>query len=377
MDNTTHREKSTASALYVACELSTTEWLLTMSPAPDAKRHRARVRPGDCGALARVMADAKERFGLAAAAPVRSCHEAGRDGFWPHRLLTALGVTNLVVDSSSIEVSRRARHAKTDRLDGEKLLRLLLRHWGGEREMWHVVHVPSRETEDARHASRGLTTLQGERTRYRNRIHGLLALHGVRKLRLDARLPERLAAVLDWAGAPLPPGVQARVLETWRVLQSIETERQRARRTERQQVRLTTRPARPAAQQLARLRGIAARSATVLADELFSRALRNRREVGALTGLVSAPYRSGTIARDQGIAPSGLPAVRRVAVEIAWAWLRYQPTSALAHWYHRRFGGGGAVTRRIGIVALARRVIIALWRYVDQGIVPEGALLKA
>ena len=182
-----------------------------------------------------------------------------------------LGVTNLVVDSSSIEVPRRARRAKTDRLDGEKLLRLLLRHWGGERGMWQVVHVPSRDVEDARHASRGLTTLQAERTRYRNRIHSLLALHGVRRLRLDARFPERLAAAGDWAGAPLPPGVQARVLDTWRLLQAVEAERQRARRTERQQVRTTATPAVTPAQRLARLRGIAARSATVLADELFSR----------------------------------------------------------------------------------------------------------
>lgn len=379
MDRTTHQHESTAPAvLYVALELASKEWLLTMSIAPDATRQRARVRAGDRAAIAAALAKAKARLGLSADAPVRSCYEAGRDGFWPHRLLLGLGVTNLVVDSSSIEVSRRARRAKTDRLDGEKLLRLLLRHWGGEREMWHVVHVPSREAEDARHASRGLTTLLAERTRYRNRIHSLLALHGVTRLRLDGRLPERLTAARDWAGAPLPPGVHGRVLETWRLLQSVEAERQRARRTERQHVRvLATTTSVTVAQQLARVRGIAARSATILADELFSRALRNRREVGALTGLVSAPYRSGTIAWDQGIAPSGLPAVRRVAVEIAWAWVRYQPTSALAQWYHRRFGGGGAVTRRIGIVALARRVIIALWRYVEHGIVPEGALLKA
>jgi transposase len=199
----------------------------------------------------------------------------------------------------------------------------------------------------------------------------------VPRLRLDEQLPERLATVRDWAGEALPPGVQARVLETWRLLESVEAERQRARRTERQHVHATAAPGPTPAQRLAQLRAIAARSATVLADELFSRDLRNRRQVGALTGLVSAPYRSGTIVRDQGVAPSGLPAVRRVAVEIAWAWVRYQPTSALTQWYHRRFGSGGVVTRRIGIVALARRVIIALWRYLETGVVPEGARLKA
>jgi transposase len=380
MSSPTHPVQSTAAVWYVAFELSAKEWLLTMSGAPHAKRQRARVRPGDQAGIERAVTEAKRRLGLPADAPVRSCYEAGRDGFWPHRCLMTLGVTNVVVDSSSIEVSRRARRAKTDRLDGEKLLRLLLRHGGGERDMWHVVRVPSPEAEDARHASRGLTTLQAERTRYRNRIHSLLALHGVARLRLDARLPERLTAARDWAQAPLPPGVQARVLETWRLLQNVEMERQRARRTERQHSRPPTSTPEPeltVAQRLARLRGVAARTATILADELFGRALRNRREVGALTGLGAAPYRSGTIARDQGIAPSGLPAVRRVAVEIAWAWLRYQPTSGLAQWYHRRFGDGGTVTRRIGIVALARRVIIALWRYVEHGIVPEGALLKA
>jgi transposase len=374
MTSTTHRQESTAAALYVACELSTKEWLVTMSVSPDGRQQRARIRPGDRVAFERVLVDARRRVGLAADAPVRSCYEAGRDGFWPHRFLTALGISNLVVDSSSIEVSRRARRAKTDRLDGAKLLQMLLRHWGGERKMWHVVHVPSPEQEDRRHASRGLTTLQGERTRYRNRIHSLLALHGVR-LRIDARLPERLATVTDWAGMALPAGVTARVLETWRLLQGVEAEVQRARRVERQRVRATAAPT--VAQRLARLRGVAARGATILAEELFSRDLRNRRQVGALAGLVSAPYHSGTMRIDQGVMPSGVPAVKRVAVEIAWAWLRYQPTSALAQWYHRRFGGGGAVTRRIGIVALARRIIIALWRYVEQGSVPAGALLKA
>lgn len=375
MTSTAHRPESTAAALYVAIELSTKEWLLTMSRAPAARRQRVRVRPGDRPALERALVDGKRRAGLGADAPVRSCCEAGRDGFWPHRLLTTLGVTNLVVDSSSIEVPRRLRRAKTDRLDGEKLLRLLLRHWGGERGMWQVVHVPTREVEDGRHASRGLTTLQAERTRYRNRIRGLLALHGVTRVRIDAALAARLATLTDWAGAPLPAGVVTRVLETHRLLQAVETERRRARQQERQRVR--PRATATCAQRLAQLRGVAARSATILADELLGRGLRNRREVGALSGLVSAPYRSGTIQRDQGLVRSGVPAVRRLAIELAWAWRRYQPASALTRWYELRFGGGGAVTRRLGIVALARRVLIALWRYSETGLVPDGALLKA
>ena len=242
--------------------------------------------------------------------------------------------------------------------------------------MWQVVHVPSLAAEDARHASRSLTTLQGERTRYRNRIHSLLALHGVR-VRVDGRLPVRLAAARDWAGAPLPPGVQARVVETWRLWQAVEVERRARRTAEQQAVRRADTPVRQQAQRLAHLRGIAARTATVLAEELFSRDLRNRRQVGALTGFVSAPYQSGALRHDQGLARSGLRAVKRIGVEIAWAWVRLQPDSALTQWYQRRFGAGGAVARRIGIVALARRVIIALWRYATTGVMPEGALLKS
>ena len=375
MSDTTHRQESTAPALYVALELSAKEWLLTMSTGFDGRRQRARIGPGDQAAFARAMTTAKARLGVDGGGAVRSCYEAGRDGFWPHRFLAACGVVNLVVDSSSIEVPRRPRRAKTDRLDGDKLLRLLLRHWGGERGMWQVVQVPSRETEDARHASRGLTALQAERTRYRNRIRGLLALHGVRPVRLDAHFPERLRTVTDWAGARLPAGVVARVLETHRLLQAVEIERGRARRQERQHVR--GRGTTTCAARLAQLRGVAARSATILGVELFDRGLRNRREVGALSGLVSAPYRSGTMQRDQGLVRSGVPAVRRIAIELAWAWRRYQPTSALTQWYQRRFGSGGRVPRRIGIVALARRVLIALWRYLETGRVPEGALLKA
>ena len=186
MTSPTHRAECSAAALYVGIELSLREWLLTLGPGPAAGRMRVRVRPGDRAAVVDAITRATARFGLPPAAPVRSCYEAGRDGFWPHRFLTTLGVDNLVVDSSSIEVPRRRRRAKTDRIDGEKLLHLLLRHWGGERQMWQVVHVPAPAREDARHASRSLTTLQRERTRCRNRIHGLLALHGVR-LRVDAR----------------------------------------------------------------------------------------------------------------------------------------------------------------------------------------------
>jgi transposase len=375
MSSTTHLEQSTSSVLYVALELSRDSWLLTMSVGVGGRRRRVTVHPTRQQVLAAIET-AKAGFGLARETAVRSCHEAGRDGFWPHRLLTALGVSNVVVDSSSIEVPRRARRAKTDRLDGEKLLRLLLRYWAGERDCWHVVRVPSAALEAARHDSRALTTLQQERTRYRNRIHSLLALDGVR-LVIDQRLPARLAGARDWEGMPLRAAVQARVLETWRLLQAVEAERATRRRAERQRVRTSTGPTAAAAHTLAQLHGVGARTATILADELFSRALRNRRQVGALCGLVSTPYDSGSRQIDQGLARSGIPAVRRLAVEVAWLWVQYQPTSTLTQWYQTKFGRGGPALRRVGIVALARRLMIALWRYVDQGIAPAGARLRA
>lgn len=245
-----------------------------------------------------------------------------------------------------------------------------MRHWGGERDMWHVVHVPSRELEDVRHANRTRTTLQVERTRYRNRIHGLLMLHGVRE-RIDRTLLARLPQLRDWAGQRLPPGVQQRIRSMWTLLTAVETERVHARREETRAIRPGT-----CAQRLMQLRGIGARSATVLADELLSRHLRNRREIGGLTGLVSIPHQSGSRRIDQGLTRGGLPRVRHIAGQLAWAWLRYQPTSTLTRWYRMRFGGRGGVVQRIGIIALARRLIIALWRYTTIGLVPEGARLK-
>jgi transposase len=376
MSSATHRAECSAGTLYLAIELSTREWGLTMSVSAAARRRRMAIAPGDRVALARAVARGRAEYGLAETAPVHSCYEAGREGFWPHRWLTAQGVTNVVVDSSSIEVPRRARVAKTDRLDGEHLLRLLLRVRGGERGVWHEVQVPTPAREDARHASRALTTLAADRTRLRNRVHSLLALHGVR-LRIDARFATRVATVRDWADAPLPPGLQARVLQIWRVLQHVEAERTALQRAERLRARAGRAPACPRVQRLTQLRGVAARSASVLSDELFARGLRNRREVGALAGLVSAPHRSGQRVRDQGLARSGLPAVRRIAIELAWAWCRYQPQSALARWYAQRFQSGPPGTRKVGLVALARRLVIALWRYSEQGVLPAGAQLKA
>jgi transposase len=256
-----------------------------------------------------------------------------------------------------------------------------------------VVTVPSGAVEDARHAARAVASLVQARTRERNRIHGLLALHGVRGT-LTADFAATLATQRDWAGAPLPPGVVARVRGAWIQLTAIEAQLRAARLAQRAAVRAAV-AARPApaeaavagpvlspraaqqAQQLTRLRGVGLGSALTLATELFSRDLQNRRQVGALTGLVDVPYCSGGTVQSQGVTRGGIAAVRRVSVELAWAWVQWQPTSALTQWYATRFGAGGARVRRIGIVALARKLIIALWRYATQGIVPPGAVLRA
>jgi transposase len=370
-------DESTAVArpLFIAVELSTAEWRLAFTTELNAPIEQRVIPAGDRERLRRVVAEAKRRYGLPATAPVRSCYEAGRDAFWPHRVLEAEGVANVVVDSASIEVSRRARRAKTDRLDARKLVTMLVRWALGDRQVWQVVHVPAPEVEAARQIPRTRETLTAERTRWRNRIHATLATVGVR-LRITATFPAQLETAPQWDGTPVPAAVRERVLVAWRLLQQIEAERrtlaralQADRRTARSRAAATVR-------RLTQLRGIGDTVAWMLATEVCSRDLRNRRHVGALTGLTATPYQSGTLAREQGISRAGVAAVRRVAVETAWVWVQWQPASALTQWYLRRFGRGGPGQRRVGIVALARKLVIALWRYDREGTRPAGAVLR-
>ena len=362
-------------ALYMAMEVSASRWVLAFGVGVGSAVRRRSVAAGDARGLAKELTAARRRFGLAADTPVRSCYEAGRDGFWVHRLLTALGVVNVVVDSSSIEVSRRARRAKTDRLDVERLFRLLCRHWAGERAVWQVVAVPSEAVEDARHQERAVGTLVAERTRWRNRLHGLLATRGLR-VRVDARFLARLDAARDWAGAGVPPGLRARLAAAWAQLTHLEAALRRARRAQRAEVRTHPTAAATTAMQLHQVRGISVDTALLLAKEVCSRDLQNRRQVGALSGMVPVPYQSGAAARDQGISRAGLRRVRGRLVEVAWTWLKWQPDSALTQWYQRRFGAAGTRPRRVGIVALARKLLIALWQYTRTGAIPAGVVLR-
>jgi transposase len=367
----------TASAtLFVALELSRSTWLVALhSPAAD-KVGQHRLAGGDTeGLLAlitRKRAQAAEKLGR----PVRvaCCFEAGYDGFWLHRWLCSRGIENRVLDAASILVNRRARRAKTDRLDVAGLLRTLVALERGEAQVCRVVHVPSPEQEDTRRRSRERSRLVAERGQHTSRIKGLLMTQGVRDFEPARRDWEaRLDALRTPDGQPLRSCLRAELLRECRrlrqvmeMLAEVEAEQKAVAATED-----------GVAARLARLRGIGVTFAAVLGNEVFFRDFRNRREVGAYLGLAPSPWRSGQVERDQGIAKSGNPWARHTAIELAWLWLRYQPGSALARWFHERVAGAKGRMRRIMIVAMARRLIVALWRYVTTGAVPEGAVLKA
>ena len=376
MTATTRRPQCSAGsrALFIGVELSQATWKLAFAVDAGA---RPRIRTVRAGALERVEAEiatAKQRVGLPATAPVVSVYEAGRDGFWVHRWLQHVGVANQVLDAASIEVARR-RRPKTDRLDAEKLVGLAIRLAAGERPC-QVVRVPSEAVEDRRQLHRTLETLTAERTRSRNRIQGLLATVGV-TVALRRDFPTRVAAARQpWNGAPVPAGLQARVCDEWARLVQVE-QQLAARRADREAAITTGRdPVSCQARTLRRLQGIDTAGWTLAAELYAWRAFTNGRQIGAVVGLAPTPFASGARRHETGISHAGRPPLRALAVQLAWLWLRHQPQSALSQWYQRRFGTAGPRARRIGIVALARKLLIALWRYVDTGVIPEGAVLK-
>ena len=305
-----------------------------------------------------------------------SCYEAGREGFWLHRFLQAQGITNHVVDSSSIEVNRRKRRAKSDGLDVRKLLSMLMRYAHGEREVWRVVHVPSVEAEDQRHLHRDLETLKQERASTTTRIKGLLSSQGIRLTSLS-KLPEQLEALRLWDGSPIPSGLRRRVLRVYAHHQFLSQQIAALEAERRALLQSSQEASIEKVRQLMQLKGIGINGSWLLVMEFFGwREFKNRREVGGLAGFTPTPYQSGESAREQGITKSGNRHVRWMTTELAWSWLRYQPESALSGWFRERFGGGGKRLRRIGIVAVARKLLIALWRFLETGVLPEGAELK-
>jgi transposase len=365
-----------STTLYVAFELGNSEWRLAGTPSLDQIPLVRTIAARDLMALEGELTRAKAHFGLPAHAAVRSCYEAGRDGFWLHRYLRSRGVANDVVDSSSIEVNRRARRAKSDRLDACKLVTMLLRADAGERRVWSVVRVPSVTDEDRRQLHRELLFVRRDRARLTNRIKGLLVNQGL-VLPSQADLPTYLATARLWDGTPLPAQLRARLEREWRVVVALTQRLQTLRADRRELLHTSADPAIARVRQLLALRGIGPETAWLYVMEFFGwRTFHNRREVGALAGLVPTHYQSGDVQHEQGISRAGNRYIRALAIDLAWGWLRYQPHSALTRWYQARFARGSSRVRKIGIVAVARKLLIALWQYLETGCLPEGAVLK-
>jgi transposase len=372
-----HEQENTPEAtLFVAFELSEKSWKLGCTTGHGQKPRERTVPARQQERVLDEIAQAKRRLGLPDTAPVVRCSEAGREGFWLHRFLEAHGITNHVVDSSAIAVSRRQRRAKSDGLDVRKLLRMLIRYHEGERQVWQVVHVPSVEAEDQRHLHRDLETLKQERGDTTRRIKGLLSRQGLRVTHLT-RLPEQLDALRLWDGSPIPPGLRQRVLRVYAHHQFLSEQMATVEAERGTQLQDAHDASIEKVRQLMLLKGIGINGAWLLVMEFFGwRAFKNRREVGGLAGFTPTPYQSGDSAREQGITKSGNRHVRWMTTELAWSWLRFQPDSALSVWFRERYGSGGKRLRRIGIVAVARKLLIALWRFLETGALPEGAALK-
>ena len=368
--------------LFVALELSRSRWVVAIHAPHADKISRHKLAPGAPGLLAlidRARQRAERAFGRAVR--VVSCYEAGRDGFWLHRVLRSAGVENQVLDPSSLQVDRRARRVKTDALDAEALLRALIAWCRGEPRVCAMVRVPSPAEEDAKRTTRERANLLKERIRHVNRIKGLLATQGIddfAPLRADRLV--RLEALATGDGRALPERLRAEVRRhlvrlalVLEMLAEVEAERDRA-------AAAASSGAGVAMEKMAgllRLRGLGPESAAILCTEMFYRTFENRRDVAAYAGLAPSPFASGATHRDQGISKAGNARVRRVMVEIAGLWLRYQPGSALSRWFAERVGALKGRIRRIAIVALARKLLVALWRYVETGLLPAGATLKA
>jgi transposase len=368
--------------VFVAMELSKTSWLLAAQSSPSGKASSHKLDGGDVAGLLALLRrlQARERRAEGEEVRVVLAHEAGYDGFWLQRRLAAEGIACWVMDPGSLQVDRRARRAKTDRLDAAMLLRALVAWCRGDRAACRMVQVPTLEREDARRTHRERQRLIAERVQHVNRIKGLLATQGVyefRPLRRDRWA--RLAELRAGDGRALPPRLRR---EIEREFGRLELVLEQIEAVEAERDAAVAAPAAddadaPKVAQLAKLGGIGTELATVLVREGLHRPFANRREVAAYAGLTPNPFASGDRHRDQGISKAGNPLLRKAMVELAWLWLRYQPGSALARWFAGRVGAVRGRMRKIAAVALARKLLVALWKYVTTGLVPEGARLKA
>jgi len=368
--------------VYVAIELSLKEWLAAVQTPRQERPGHHKLAAADARGLWRVIERERDALRRAGWSGVRivTCYEAGRDGFWLHRFLSGQGAQSWVVDPGSILVNRRARRAKSDRLDVDDLLRLVIGYEAGDRHRCRMVVAPSLAEEDARRPGRERQRLLHERTAHSNRIQGLLATQGVydyEPLRADrwARLPALRGADQQ----PLPAQLQAEIVQELHRLDVVNG--QIAAVEKRRAAAVAAAPAADdSARQikaLLRLRGFGPEFSTTLVREVYYRRFANRRKLGSFVGLAPSPFRSGRIEHEQGISKAGNRWARHAAIELAWLWLRHQPDSALTRWFYARLAGTNSRRlKRILIVALARKLVVALWRYLTTGLPPEGAAFK-
>ena len=376
METPNREEYSTEKVIYMAMELSQSTWKLGFSVEQGQEPRIRNIGAAQPATLEKEIALAKKKYRLEADTAVRSCYEAGLDGFWIHRYLEDMGIENVVVDPASVEVNRRAKQRKTDRLDAQKLVRHLMRYHAGDSEVWKVVRIPSAEAEESRQLHRQLWNLKNDWKRYRNRIYGILKTQGV-ALKVNSNFLEEMQAVRVWNGQALPPQVQQRVSINYTLLQAVSSQVKELERERQQMIKTGETRALKMVRQLQQLRGVGDNGAWLLVMEFFGwREFKNRREVGGLAGLAPTPYASGNIYHEQGISKAGNRWVRTMMVQLAWAWLRHQPDSELSKWWNDRYKNASKAERKKGIVALARKLLVAFWHYLDKGLVPEGARLK-
>lgn len=375
----TAKYSETATNLYLAFELGAPNWKLAFTTGLGQEPRMRTIEPRNTETLKKEIAAAKKRFRLSEQTLVVSCYEAGRDGFWLHRYLISHGVENLVVDSSSIEVNRRKRRAKTDRLDAKKLSKMLIRfHSHQEKDIWKIVQVPSPEEEDRRQMHRERESLKKEIQRTKNRIRGLLATQGIRLSGSLNLSDDCMAGIRLFDKSPLPERLRLRLQRNWQQVLFLKNQMAELEQQRREEMRRGEVTDLEKIKRLERLKSIGKESSWVVVREFFGwRQFNNGREVGSLAGLTGTPFDSGNQRREQGISKAGNRHIRGVAIELAWSWLRYQPKSALTEWFNKRFAQGGRIARKIGIVAVARKLLIALWEYVEMGVLPEGAEFKA
>jgi len=364
--------------LFVSLELSKSKWVLTSSDGGVGLR-RVVIDAACWERFEKEICAAKEKFGLPKNAAVKSCYEVGRDGFWIARKLQALGIAVCVVDSASIEVNRRKRRIKNDRVDGEALLRMLIRYERGEQKVWSVVRPPGEDAEDARRPTRELQRMKKERTAHRNRIGSLLALEGL-SLPPGVGFEDALDDLRRWNGEPIGENLKKELGREMARLRLVEQQIKQLKLTLANKLRTEHVSEKESyvkhVKALMNLRGMGSSAWVLVVEFLAWRKFTNGKEVGSLAGLTGTPYSSGTTQRDQGISKAGNPRVRTLMVELAWCWLRYQPNSKLSRWYEEKYGGFNKRSRRSGIVAVARKLLVDLWRYVEFGQLPQGAELR-